>query len=114
MPHPFQDGCQPSRSSLDNNNNIIPKKVAQAWLLSRSAALVGTLTSNYMGVVFEMASAQCGTAPPELIDLDGNAYFPCSVNEAPPWGAEHGLSKMRHGPRLVAAAPDVKEPQVKT
>lgn len=72
--------------------------LAQAMLLSRAVALVGTLTSNYLYLALDLAIQNSGQEPPELIDLDNNPYFPCSVGVEPPWGAVHGRSG---GPRAV-------------
>ena len=49
--------------------------IAQALIFSRAAAVVGTLTSNYLLVVVELAELQRppGAPPLEVIDLDGNA-----------------------------------------
>ena len=73
--------------------------LAQALLLARFTALVGTLTSNYLLLVhemaFEVANREDAGArePPEMIDLDGNVHYPCSAREMPPWGPEHGRSR---------------------
>ena len=67
---------------------------AQLVVLSQSAALVGTLTSNYLLLAYEMAlhARHRDGAPsaPLLFDLDGNDYFACSVKDAPPWGPAKG------------------------
>ena len=57
--------------------------IAQALIFSRAAAVVGTLTSNYLLVVVELAELQRppGAPPLEVIDLDGNAYFPCGCQD---------------------------------
>jgi hypothetical protein len=67
--------------------------VAQLLLLSRAHVLIGTLTSNYLLLAFEMAvrwRGLRGEQPPSIIDVDGNEYFMCSVKETPPWGPSHG------------------------
>ena len=70
-------------------------QIAQLLLLARASALVGTLTSNYLLLAYEMAMHLRGgvgelQAPPNLHDLDGNSYFQCSVREQPPWGPDKG------------------------
>ena len=68
-------------------------QVAQLLLLARAGALVGTLTSNYLLVAYDMAVRQRHLAaepPPSLIDLDGNKYYSCTVREKPPWGPRFG------------------------
>ena len=75
-------------------------QVAQLVLLSRAASLVGTLTSNYLALAYEMAVRARhleAEPPPALIDLDGNRYFPCSVRDAPPWGPTFGRPQSPHG-----------------
>ena len=105
--------------------------VAQAALLARAKALVGTLTSNYLLSVLEIApwvrdtepggqkitsgassggatgtgtgagvedaadAESSGADEPEIIDLDGNGYYSCSVTERPPWGPAFASHKAK-------------------
>jgi len=71
--------------------------IAQALIFSRAAAVVGTLTSNYLLVVVELAELQRppGAAPLEVIDLDGNAYFPCGCQDPLPWGPKFNRQRVQ-------------------
>ena len=72
-------------------------QIAQLLLLSRASTLVGTLTSNYLLLAYEMALRARhlrGEPPPTLIDLDGNVPYPCSAKMTPPWGAEFGAPEL--------------------
>ena len=73
--------------------------IAQALIFSRAAAVVGTLTSNYLLVVVELAELQRppGAPPLEVIDLDGNAYFPCGCQDPLPcpWGPKFNRLRVR-------------------
>jgi hypothetical protein len=71
--------------------------IAQALIFSRAVAVVGTLTSNYLLVVVELAELQRppGAAPLEVIDLDGNAYFPCGCQDPLPWGPKFNRQRVQ-------------------
>jgi hypothetical protein len=91
------------RAQLEGDEGEV--QLAQLVLLSRATALVGTLTSNYLLLAYEMAvdvRAREGQPPPAVLDLDGNTYFPCSVRDRPPWGPRHGKAGMPYS-RLAQA-----------
>lgn len=74
-------------------------QVTQLVLLSRASVLIGTLTSNYLLLAYEMAvhaRHALGLPPPPLHDLDGNEYYPCSAKDPAPWGPRYGR---KGGPR---------------
>mmetsp|Transcript_12826 Transcript_12826/g.33101 ORF Transcript_12826/g.33101 Transcript_12826/m.33101 type:complete len:180 (-) Transcript_12826:108-647(-) len=98
--------------------------LAQALLLARARVFVGTLTSNYALMVHDLMKAHwLGAAvQPDLVDLDGNDYYSCSVKENPPWGAMYGRAgymkidaeRAREAQEQLRRIEENKERQAKT
>ena len=61
--------------------------LAQAWMLSKCDALLGTFTSNYFQLIYELSHVRSrGRVLVE--DIDRMSYFPCSSWNQLPWGCE--------------------------
>ena len=84
-------------TSMNVNYRYVADELAYLLEDGRAAAVVGTLTSNYLLVVVELAELQRppGAAPLEVIDLDGNAYFPCGCQDPLPWGPKFNRQRVR-------------------
>ena len=90
---PLLSDSMQRRAQLEGDEGEL--QLAQLVLLSRATALIGTLTSNYLLLAYEMAvhaRALVDEYPPALLDLDGNDYYPCSIRDPPPWGPLRGKS----------------------
>ncbi|KAL1512025.1 hypothetical protein AB1Y20_005300 [Prymnesium parvum] len=72
--------------------------MAQVYLLAGARLFVGTLTSNYALMVHDLMRAGG-----EVVDLDGNEYYGCSVIDAPPWGPRFGVAARGRGGVAIEA-----------
>ena len=61
--------------------------LAQAWMLSRCDALLGSFTSNYFQLVYELSHVNT-TSRVLVEDINHLPYFPCSAWNQVPWGCQ--------------------------
>lgn len=64
--------------------------LAQAWMLSKCDALLGSFTSNYFQLVYELSHVHFTSRRRVLVeDIDRLPYFPCSPWNQVPWGRQN-------------------------
>ena len=103
--------AEAERAERDGDEGEV--QMAQLLLLARASTLIGTLTSNYLLLAYDMgvwARHHAGEAPPGLVDLDGNAYYPCSVSHTPPWGPRFGNTPEKRKRRIAPPPPEPPPP----
>ena len=66
--------------------------MVQIFMLARARVLVGTLTSNFALLVYDLMAQQRPGFDPHMVDLDGNSYYSCSCKDPVPYGPAYGLA----------------------